>query len=143
GPSSRPGDRAGPAAGRLLPPPRPVRPTRPSPRPAASRLDHRRGGCRRPPPGRRGPSPESPLVNGRPTLEHARTRRLRRCTAQACTALIVQHSPVGWKKNLIVTDFGCIYRRPHVHSEIRWPQVLFQSKEPLFEGQTDLSPQNP
>src|SRR5271157_2350940 len=83
------------------------------------------------------------LVNGHPTLEHARTRRLRRCTAQACTALIVQHSPVGWKKNLIVTDFGCIYRRPHVHSQIRWPQVLFQSKEPLFEGQTDLSPQNP
>src|SRR5271157_3454053 len=64
---------------------------------------------------------------------------------------------------LTVTDFGGIYRRPHVHSEIRWPQVLFQqqviakslfldlltrkagkashmtvnlSKEPLFEGQT-------
>jgi hypothetical protein len=71
---------------------------------------------------------------------------------------------------LTVTDFGGIYRRPHVHSEIRWPQVLFQkqviakslfldlltreagkashmtvnlSKEPLFEGQTGLSPQNP
>jgi hypothetical protein len=71
---------------------------------------------------------------------------------------------------LTVTDFGDIYRRPHVHSEIRWPQVLFQkqvianslfldlltreagkashmtvnlSKEPLFEGQTGLSPQNP
>ncbi len=71
---------------------------------------------------------------------------------------------------LTVTDFGGIYRRPHVHSKIRWPQVLFQkqviakslfldlltreagkashmtvnlSKEPLFEGQTGLSPQNP
>ena len=71
---------------------------------------------------------------------------------------------------LTVTDFGGIYRRPHVHSGIRWPQVLFQkqviakslfldlltreagkashmtvnlSKEPLFEGQTGLSPQNP
>ena len=71
---------------------------------------------------------------------------------------------------LAVTDFGGIYRRPHVHSEIRWPQILFQkqviakslflnlltreagkashmtvnlSKEPLFEGQTGLSPQNP
>src|SRR5271157_6509551 len=71
---------------------------------------------------------------------------------------------------LTVTDFGGIYRRPHVPSKIRWPQVLFQkqviakslfldlltreagkashmtvnlSKEPLFEGQTGLSPQNP
>ena len=71
---------------------------------------------------------------------------------------------------LNVTDFGGIYRRAHVHSEIRWPQVLFQkqviakslfldlltreagkashmtvnlSKEPLFEGQMGLSPQNP
>ena len=71
---------------------------------------------------------------------------------------------------LTVTDFGGIYKRPHVHSGIRWPQVLFQkqviakslfldlltreagkashttanlSKEPLFEGQTSLSPQNP
>ena len=71
---------------------------------------------------------------------------------------------------LTVTDFGGIYKRPHVHSGIRWPQILFQkqviakslfldlltreagrashmtvnlSKEPLFEGQTGLSPQNP
>ncbi len=29
---------------------------------------------------------------------------------------------------LTVTDFGGIYRRPHVHSEIRWPQVLFQKQ---------------
>src|SRR5208337_1588303 len=74
------------------------------------------------------------------------------------------------RNSLTVTDFGGIYRRPHVHSGIRWPQVLFQkqviakslfldlltreagkashmtvnlSKEPLFEGQTGLSPQNP
>jgi hypothetical protein len=32
------------------------------------------------------------------------------------------------KKFLTVTDFGGIYRRPHVHSEIRWPQVLFQKQ---------------
>ena len=71
---------------------------------------------------------------------------------------------------LTVTDFGGRYRCPHVHSEIRWPQVLSQkqviakslfldlltreagkvphmtvnlSKEPRFEGQTGLSPQNP
>ena len=70
-------------------------------------------------------------------------------------------------KWLTVTDFGGIYRRPHVPSKIRWPQVLFQkqviakslfldlltreagkashmtvnlSKEPLFEGQTGLTP---
>ena len=77
---------------------------------------------------------------------------------------------VSRKKNLTVTDLGGIYRRPQVHYEIRWPQVLFQkqviakslfldlltrgagkvshmtvnlSKEPLFEGQTGLTPQNP
>ena len=77
----------------------------------------------------------------------------------------------GESRNLLtVTDFGGVYKRPHVHSGIRWPQVLFQkqviakslfldlltreagkashmtvnlSKEPLFEGQTGLSPQNP
>jgi hypothetical protein len=35
---------------------------------------------------------------------------------------------VSRKKNLTVTDFGGIYRRPQVHYEIRWPQVLFQKQ---------------
>ena len=86
------------------------------------------------------------------------------CDERAGTADIADSA------SLTVTDFGGIYRRPHVHSGIRWPQVLFQkqviakslfldlltreagkashmtvnlSKEPLFEGQTGLSPQNP
>src|SRR5271157_685292 len=97
-----------------------------------------------------------------------RPRTMRRWTRKSGPSCFVATVFFGTaiEISLTVTDLGGIYRRPHVPSKIRWPQVLFQkqviakslfldlltreagkashmtvnlSKEPLFEGQTGSS----